>query len=353
MESTAQYWKPVWLALEPHMCLTLAQAWSNRAPKGKKTDYKDAQRLVRRYLAGELTTSFVPEPEQRQMRTVTRRRMQLTRERIRLQNQLECLLEEGRIKLSSVVTDLLGASGRRILAAMAKGETDAAKLAELGDERLKCGKEQLSEALTGSLTALQRKVLQQFLDQLALIDKQTEEMSVLAAELTQPYSDTITRLAEIPGIRAVTAQIVVAEAGPGAAAFASPGQFASWVGACPGREESAGENHSSRCARGNRYLRAALCQAAQAAVRTKNSIFQQKFKRLLPKLGYPKAIWAIVRHMCTVIWFVLHRGARYLEKGQPTTPAAAKRRAQRYLKELRALGYLVDAKPATPEALPL
>lgn len=351
MESTAQYWKPVWLALEPDFDLHLAQAWSNRAPRGKKTDFKDAQRLVRRHVAGELTLSLVPDPEQRQMREVTRRRVQLTRDRIRLQNYIECLLEEGRIKLSSVITDLLGASGRRILAAMSKGETNPEVLAELGDERLKCSREELVDALTGNLTEVHQKVLRQYLDLLSVMDAQTDELARIAADLMQQHSDVITRLAEIPGIRVLTAQLIVAEAGPKAAAFASSGRFSSWVGACPGREESAGQNRSSRCARGNRYLRGALCQAAQAAVRTRNSIFEQKFRRLVPKLGFAKALWAIVRHLCVVIWTILHKGVAYEERGGATTPQAAKRRQQRALRELRALGYAVELKPLMPESI--
>src|SRR5580692_2941251 len=123
MESTAQYWKPVWMELEPHMKLHLAQAQSNKAPKGRKGDLVDTKRLLRRFAAGELMLSFIPEPEQRAWRMVTRGRLQLVRERVQLQNQIESLLEEGRIKLSSVITDLLGVSGRRILRAMAAGET--------------------------------------------------------------------------------------------------------------------------------------------------------------------------------------------------------------------------------------
>jgi transposase len=350
MESTAQYWKPVWLALEPHFSLRLAQAWSNRAPRGKKTDSKDAQRLVRRHLAGELTLSFVPDAEQRQMRTVTRRRTQLARQRVRLQNQLECLLEEGRIKLSSVISDLVGASGRRILTAMAAGETNPVKLAALGDERLKCTREELMDALTGDLTAVQQKVLKQYLDQLAMIDEQMQDLSSLAAELMRPCQEAVMRLTQIPGVRVVAAQQILAEVGPTAASFPSAAQFSSWVGACPGRQESAGENYSSRCARGNRYLRGTLCQVAQAAVKTKNSYFQQKFRRLMPKLGFAKAIWAIVRHLCIVIWTMLRKGVPYEERGQHTTPQAAKRRTQRLLRELRILGYDVTVKPATPEA---
>jgi transposase len=150
MESTAQYWKPVWYELEPHLRLHLAQAFSNRAPRGRKHDFGDAARLGRRLVAGELILSFVPKPEQRLWRTLTRTKLQLTREQSRLQSQLEGLLEEMRIKLSCVLSDLLGVSGRRILRALAKGETDSPKLAALGDRHLKCTMEQLIEALTGN-----------------------------------------------------------------------------------------------------------------------------------------------------------------------------------------------------------
>ena len=149
MESTAQYWRSVWLELEPCMLLHLAQAFSNRAPRGRKHDFKDAERLVRRLIADELILSFVPDGEQRTWRNMTRMKTQLTRDRVRLQNQMECLLEEMRIKLSIVVSDLLGGSGLRMLRALADGETDPKKLAALGDDRLKCSEEQLVDALTG------------------------------------------------------------------------------------------------------------------------------------------------------------------------------------------------------------
>jgi len=159
MESTAPYWKPVWMEREPHMRLHLAQAQSNRAPKGRKTDFGDAQRLWKRFVAGELMLSFVPGTEQRAWRMVTRGRLPLVRERVHLQNQIESLLEEGRIKLSAVISDLLGASGRRILRAMAKGETNAETLAELGDQHLRCGHEVLVDALTGSMGGIHRQLL--------------------------------------------------------------------------------------------------------------------------------------------------------------------------------------------------
>jgi len=352
MESTAQYWKPVWLALEGRFRLHLAQAWSNRAARGKKTDFKDAERLGRRYLAGELTMSFVPDPGQRQMRTLTRRRTQLVRDRVRIQNQVESLLEETRIKLCCVVADLFGASGLRILAALAEGQTDPARLAALADARVQHSREELAEALAGTMGDVHRLLLKQHLLHLELITAQMEELSQAVGRLMQPHSQAIVRLAGIPGIRTLSAQQIVAEAGPQAHAFDSAAQFSAWIGVAPGREESAGENHSSRSTRGNPYLRCMLCQAAQAAVRTKNSIFEQKFRRLMPRLGYAKAVWAIARHLSVVIWNVLHQGAQYVEYGRVTTAQAAQRRLQRLKKELRALGYSDELKPLLTSANP-
>jgi transposase len=352
MESTAQYWKPIWLALEGHFKLFLAQAWSNRAQNGKKSDFKDAERLLRRFVAGELVLSFVPDAEQREMRSVTRRREQLVSDRKRVQGQVESLLEETRIKLSSFVSDLFGASGVRILAALADGITDPAQLVKLADARLKCTTEQLADALDGSISKAHQKLLKQSLDQLELIDRQLVEVLQMAGELMASHEDALKRLAAIPGIRVISAQHIIAEVGPTASPFDSSAQFSSWIGVAPGRNESAEVNKSSRCPKGNAHLRRVLCQAAQAAVRTKNSFFQTKFNRLVCRLGYPKAIWAIARHLSVVIWKVLHQGESYIEYGAPTNSQAAKRRIQRLQKEFRALGYLVDLTPITtaPEA---
>jgi transposase len=205
MESTAQYWKPVWLMLEGHFGLPLAQAWSNRAPRGKKSDFKDAERLVRRQIADELTLSFVPAAEQRQMRDLHRRRVQLTRDRVRIQNQVESLLEETRIKISSVPTDLFGASGLRILTALAQGVSDPAQLAKLADQRVKCAPEELADALTGSVGINHRRLLKQHLDHLELIDKQVTELDTWTAEIMRAQSSTIACLCDVPGIRLLAA----------------------------------------------------------------------------------------------------------------------------------------------------
>jgi transposase len=352
MESTAQYWKPVWLELELHFQLHLAQAQSNKAPKGRKHDWGDTRRLVRRYVAGELILSFVPDAEQRNLRTLTRHRVQLTRDQVRLQSQLECLLEEMRIKLSSVISDLLGASGYRILRALAGGETNPEKLAELGNERLKCTRAQLTDALTGSADPLHRGLLGLYLDRRDVLKQQMEAVSRMAAEHLKPAQDAVVRLAELPGLGPESAQQILAEVGPRAAAFPSAGQLASWVGVCPGREESAGYNHNQATAKGNKYMRRLLNQAAQAAVKKKNSFLQAVFRRLLVRLGFKKAIWAIAHRLCVLIWKILHDGVRFLERGAATTPQAAKRRVQNLVREFRRLGYSVELKlllPATSE----
>jgi transposase len=254
MESTAQYWRPVWLELEPYMRLHLAQAFSNRAPRGRKHDFKDAERLVRRLIADELILSFVPEGEQRIWRNMTRMKTQLTRDRVRLQNQIECLLEEMRIKLSSVVSDLLGASGLRILRALAQGEIDPKKLAALADDRLKCTEEQLVDSLTGSWQPMHREMLALQLERLQLIDTQIEKLHGMIAQAMKPHQETVMRLAEVPGLGVNSAQQVISEIGVQASTFASAAELSSWVGTCPGKDESAEENHSSRSAKGNKYL---------------------------------------------------------------------------------------------------
>jgi transposase len=353
MESTAQYWKPVWLDLEPHFGkLHLAQAHSNRAPKGRKNDFRDAKRLTRRLLADELMLSFVPAGEQRAWRTLTRGKHQLVRDRVRLQNQLEALLEEARIKLSSVISDLLGVSGRRILQAMADGQTDPDRLAALGDDRLRCSKDELTDALNGSLEPIHCQVLKLYLKRLELLDEQIGKLDQMIATALRQHQDAVIRVAEIPGLGVDSAQQLIAEIGTDAEAFPSAEQFASWAGLCPGTEVSAEQNHSSRSAKGNRFVRRILTQAAQAAVKKKGSHFQTLFRRWLPRLHYNAAIWAIAHRLGRLVWKVLHDGIRYIEQGQETNPKAKKRRAQKLAQALRKLGYAVALTPLAPKPEP-
>lgn len=359
MESTAQYWRPVWEVLErawrPRRrarpgagaesgSLHLAQAKSNRGPRGRKRDFPDAERLVKRLVAQELTLSFVPEPEQRLWRSVTRRKYQLTRNRVQVHNRLESLLEEAHLKLSSLVSDLLGLSARRMLQAVAEGETEPARLAALADRRLRATPEQLCDALGAcvDLNPVYRKLIQMALEELRLIDEQSAQLDHEMAHLLRAHQAPVERLAEVPGLGVDSAQQIIAEVGASAATFASPKNLASWVGACPGEHESAGVSYSHRSPRGNRPMRRLLNQAANAAVKTKGSIFQLVYRRLVPRLGHAKAIWAIAHRLCRLIWKILHQGVRYQERGPEVTRARSSRRAAKIIRELRSLGYRVE-----------
>jgi transposase len=350
MESTAQYWRPVWLALEGHFRLHLAQARSNRGPRGRKTDFRDAQRAVSRLLSGDLILSYVPEPEQRYWRTLTRTKYQLTRDRIRLQSQLESLLEECQLKLSSVVSDLLGASGQRILRALAEGETDPARLAKLGDRRLRASDAELKDALSGIPQLIHREILSLFLARFDLIESHRESLNKLIAEAMKAHQNAVVRLAELPGLGIDSAHQIIAEIGPYAAAFPSAAQLASWVGVCPGRQESAGVSNSDRSAKGDRSMSRLLNQLAHAAVRKEDCQLQIVFRRLSARLGYAKAVWAIAHRLCRLIWKILHEGVSYVEFGPAPTPLALKRRRQRLVTQLKKLGYQVLLTPAIPDA---
>lgn len=345
MESTAQYWKPVWFELEPQMRVQLAQAFSNRAPRGRKHDFRDAERLVRRLVANELILSFVPEPEQRTWRTMTRMKTQLMCDRGRLHSQVECLLEEMRIKLSSVISDLFGVSGLRILHALAAGQTEAKALASLGSSRLKCTEQQLMDALSGNPQPIHQQLLALYLQRLQVIDTQIDKLHSLIAQAMKAHEQAVMRLAEVPGFGVDSAQQVIAEVGVQASTFPSAAQLTSWVGTCPGQDESAEQNHSSRSAKGNKYLRRVLTEAAQAAVKTKGSHFQEVFRRLLPRLGYRQAIWAIAHRLCRLVWKILHEGIRYIEQGAACDPRRRRLRAQTLVRTLRKLGYEVALTP--------
>jgi transposase len=363
MESTAQYWKPVWGALERYwkpICQTregalamsgtlhLAQAQSNRGRRGRKKDFRDAERLVKRLVAHELVLSFVPDVEQRLWRTVVRTKYQLTRNRVQLQNRLEALLEEAHIKLSSLVSDLLGASARRMLAAVADGETNPETLAALADRGLRATQEQLQDALgvCQELNPVYRRLIRMVLDEVASIDKRIEQLNQEMANLLRPHEDQVKRLAEVPGLGVDSAQQVIAEVGATAATFPSEKHLSSWVGACPGDEESAEVNRSRRSPQGNRQMRRILNQAANAAVKYKGSIFEILYRRHVPRLGHNQTIGIIAHKLCRLVWKILHRGIRYEERGQEVSKASKQKRTRKMIQALRRLGYRIEPSPS-------
>ncbi len=350
MESTAQYWKPVRYALEPFFQLILAQPRSTAAPRGRKTDFADAKRIVRRLLADDLTVSFVPEAEQRRWRLLTRARTTAMQQITRLRNQIEGLLEEGQIKISALLSDLLGLSGWRMLQALAKGERDPEILAKLAHEHVHASQEQLREALDGRMDSAHRLLLRQSLDQIQQLREQAEELDEEITRLFTAHQAAIERLCAVPGISLTAAFQIVAEIGLKAQTFAAPGKLASWSGLCPGREESAGISVSNRCARGNRTLKRVLTQCAWAAVRNQKSQFYRLFQRWRVILGARKAIIAVAHRMLIVIWKLLPGKAKtYIDAGCQLAPETIRRRMLKCVKGLEALGFRVVVTPNTPK----
>jgi len=348
MESTAQYWRPVWYGLEAHFHLHLSHPLKTRAPRGRKRDFRDAQRLADRWHSGDLEESFVPGAEQRAWRWLTRTRVDLKRKMGVVRNQVEGLLEEGGIKVAAVVSDVFGVSGWAMLERIAKGEADVEALLEEARGALRKKKPQLREALVGQLQPVYQLLQRQHMEQVKLLRQQVEELSQQIAVAMKEHALTLHRLTKVPGVDLGAAQDLLAEIGPKAVVFATADQFASWVGVCPGSQESAGVCYSRRCAKGNRYLRRLLCQIAWAAVHTKETFFAGLFARLLPKIEGKGAAWAVAHRIAKVIWLMLHEGVEYKEQGPaPANPRTLTRKLRRLLQEFRRAG--IDAKPLLEE----
>jgi transposase len=273
-----------------------------------------------------------------------RTKYQLRRNRVQLQNRLEALLEEAHIKLSSFVSDLLGVSARRMLRALADGETEPVALAALANDRLRATQEQLRDAVGAcqELNPVYRRLLKMALEDLNLIEKQIGQLDQEMADLLRPYQDQVERLAEVPGLGVDSAQQIIAEVGATAATFPSEGHLSSWVGACPGEEETAGVNHSHRSPQGNRQMRRILNQAANAAVKHKGSIFAILYRRYVPRLGHNQTIGVIAHRLCRLIWKILHQGVRYQERGPAVSERSKQRRTARMIRQLRSFGYRVE-----------
>lgn len=364
MESTAQYWKPVWATLEQYwkpLCqeragarpmsgmLHLAQAQSNRGPRGRKNDFADPERLVKRLVAGELILSFVPSAEQRLWRTVMRTKYQLRCNQVQLQNRLEALLEEAHLKLSSLVSDLLGLSGRRMLTAIAEGETDPAVVAARADYRLRATPEELCDALgaCGELHPVYRRLLKTALEDWQQAEARITQLGQEMATLLAAHQEKVQRLAEVPGLGVDSGQQIIAEVGASAATFPSAKALSSWMGACPGEEESAGLNHNRRSPKGNRHLRRILSQSANAAVKLKGSVFAVLYRRYVVRFGHNQTIAVIAHRLCRLIWKILHQGVRYEERGPAVSQRSTQKRTARMVRQLRSLGYRVEMlKPA-------
>jgi len=339
MESTAQYWRPVWLGLEGHFRLHLCHPLKVKAPRGRKRDFRDAQRLADRWSAGDLEESFIPAAEQQSWRDLTRARVHYQRRIAAVRNRVEVLLEQGGIKLTSVVSDPFGVSGWAMLKRIAAGESDVKAMVGEARGALKKKEEQLTEALAGQLRPSACLQLRQCMEQVQLLRQQISEINEALAVAMKDQLAVLVRLTKIPGVEMAAAQELLAEIGPAAATFPSAEQLASWVGVCPGSQESAGVCYSHRSAKGNRHLRRVLCQISWAAIRTKDTFFAGLFARLQPRIEAKGAAWAVAHRICKVVWLVLHQGAEYREHGPAVpNPRTLARRLRSLLRQIELAG---------------
>jgi len=346
MESTGVLWKPVWNLLEGQSWhLWLVNARELKQVPGRKSDVKDSQWIAQLLACGLLRSSFVPERGQRELRDLTRQRAQLAGEHTRCVNRLHKVLQDANIKLSSVATDVLGVSGREMLAALVAGEDDPAALAELARGKLRGKIPDLQRALTGRVTPHHQFLLEQLLDHLAHLEEQLSRFSLRIAEALRPFVDeaTFARLDAVPGINRETIENVVAEIGVDMSQFPTAGHLASWAGVCPGNEESAGKRKRTRTTKGNVWLRRALCQAAWSAARTKDSYFQAQYRRLAGRRGKKRAAMAVGHTLLEVIYHLLkHPNRTYCELGGNYFDTLDPNRLCRHLvKRLESLGYEV------------
>jgi transposase len=316
MESTGDYWKPIYNLLELEDLQPLVvNAQHIKAVPGRKTDVKDAEWIARLLRYGLVKGSFIPNRDQRELREIVRYRRSIIEERTREVNQLQKVLEGGNIKLSSVASNVLGVSGRNMLEAMIKGETDTAVLADFAQKKLKLKKEQLKLALEGRLGPHQLLMLEK---QLAHIDYLNELISELDAEIDTrmiPFAEDLQLLDTIPGVGKRTAEQILAEIGTDMSRFPTPGHLCSWAGMTPGHDESAGKKKSAKTHKGNKKLRSALVEAAKAVARKKNSYLSAQYHRIAARRGKNRAAVAIGHSILSIVHILLTRRQEYVELG--------------------------------------
>lgn len=347
MESTGVYWKPIYNLLEGRFTLLLVNAKHVKHVPGRKTDVKDCQWLAQLLQAGLLRGSFIPDRPQRELRDLTRHRSQLVGEKTRAANRIQKILEDANIKLASVATDILGASGRDMLRALIAGEKEPQEMAELARRQLRAKLPQLSLALEGQVTDHHRFMLKGLMDHLEYLEQQIEHFSRRIEEVSRPFAPALEAVASLPGFDQRSAQNVVAEIGAEMAPFPSEHHLSSWAGVSPGSNESGGKRKSGKTTKGNRWLRTALVQAAWAASRKKGSYFQAQYRRLAPRRGKKRAALAVAHSLLVVIFHMVKTGSSYKELGGDYFDKLNQKRLVPYfLKRLTDLGYQVSLKAA-------
>jgi transposase len=341
----------VWNLLEGSFELLLANARHIKAVPGRKTDVRDCEWIADLLRHGLLKASFVPDRGARELRELTRYRTSLVRERTAEANRLQKTLEGANIKLAAVATDILGKSGREILAALVAGSTDAAALAQLAKGRLREKLPALERALVGRFGAHQRFLVAQQLAHLDFLDVAIAEVSAEVAERLRPFEAAVLRLDTIPGIGRYVAETLVAEIGMDMSRFPTAAHLASWAGMCPGNNESAGKRRSGKTRKGSPWLRALLVQAAHAAARKRDTYLAAQYHRLAARRGTSKAAIAVGHTILVIAYQLLRRGTEYQDLGPRYFDEHDRQAVERRLvRRLEALGHKVTLEPAHPAA---
>ena len=358
MEATGVYWKPVWNILsEGAFELMVANAAHIKNVPGRKTDVNDAMWIADLVACGLIKASFVPEEEIQELRSLLRARKQLTREQTSHIQRIQKTLEEANIKLDSVISDILGVSGRRMIEAMIGGLRNPFKLAALADRRIKAQPKALYDALHGRLTDHHRFMLQLYLEQYdalaASITKIDQAVDAAIARMDEEveagqatFRSLIILLCTMPGIGTLAATTILAEIGRDMSRFPTAGHLVAWAGLCPGQNESAGKRKSSRLRKGAPWLKTMLVQCAWAASRKKDSYYKAQFNRLRGKHGPKKAICAVAASMLTAIYHMLKDGTEHQDLGASHFDRRSTEiKAKHLVGQLAKLGFAVELKP--------
>ena len=343
MEATGVYWKPVWHILEPVCTLILANPAHIKNVPGRKTDVKDAEWIAQLLAHGLVEASFVPPTPIQELRALTRDRRQFHREASQHVQRIQKVLQDANIKIDSVISDVMGVSGRAFLEAIVEGERDPEKLAQHANYRLKASKDEIREALRGVVTPLHRAMLRRHLETFDHLQAMIAETDAEVAALLEPFRRQVELLDTIPGVDIATAEVIIAEVGVDMTRFPTAAHLVSWAGLSPRSDESAGKRRNTRIGKGGQWLKATLVQAAWAATRKKESHLRGLFLRLKGKRGPKKAIVAVAAEIMRSTWYMLSRDEEYKEP-RPTIedPARKEREARRLVGKLKKLGYPVE-----------
>lgn len=347
MEATGVFWRPVWAVLEGQFELMLVNPHHIKVIPGRKTDAKDCEWIADLLQHGLIRGSFVPPTEIQDLRDLTRYRAELVQAQNRVDNRIQKLLEQCNIKLSSVASDTLGASGRLMMEAIIAGEDNPERLADLAKQRLREKLPALRLALAGKVRDHHRYLLKELLDEWKTFGERIRRVEKEIDRRIAPFREAVQLWESIPGVDHVAACSLVAEVGVNMAQFPSAHHLASWAAVCPGNNQSAGKRISGTTRAGNKWLRRTLCQVAWAVTRKKNCYLSAQFKRLAAKRGMKRAIMAVAHTVLIIGYAMLKAGRSYHELGGEYLEQINKDQLQRYfVKRLQRLGLTVNVQPA-------